>query len=148
MAQMALNLSNMVQGCQINTLMSLWHPLEQFKRYSLHQQYIYTIFHAKGTSSSNLLLVPANSRPSNKNVSSKDQNTKDMVLGSLRMTPTSLWQPWQQLRSQVPKGYIWAMSDIKVIHCHRWIKTQKIWSRVAGEWLWLASGNLWEFDRL
>ena len=93
MAQMALNLSNMVQGCQINTLMSLWHPLEQFKRYSLHQQYIYTIFHAKGTSSSNLLLVPANSRPSNKNVSSKDQNTKDMVLGSLRMTPTSLWQP-------------------------------------------------------
>ena len=30
----------MVQGCQIIMLMSLWHPLEQFKRYPLHQQYI------------------------------------------------------------------------------------------------------------
>ena len=57
------------------------------------------------------------------------------------MTPTSLWKSWQQLRSQVRKGYIWAMSEIKVIHCHRWINIQKIWSRVAGEWLWLASGN-------
>ena len=40
MAQIPQNSSNMPQGCQIITLMSLWHPWEQFKRYPIHQQYI------------------------------------------------------------------------------------------------------------